>query len=110
MRKRQLLNKNGGLQKWERNKCWFLCSTFNRENAGSIPVAPTKTTKDIMPDTKRRSIAKGLVWRLIAVVGSFTTIYLVIGNWFASIELTMWCNVVSAILYYLHERFWAKIK
>ncbi len=63
-----------------------------------------------MADTKKRSIVKGLVWRSIAIVGSFTTAYLVIGSWATSIELTIWGNIVAAILYYFHERLWARIK
>lgn len=62
-----------------------------------------------MPDTKKRSIVKGLVWRAIAIVGSFTTAYLVIGSLSTSIELTVWGNIVATILYYFYERFWAKI-
>lgn len=62
-----------------------------------------------MPDTKKRSIIKGLVWRGIAIVASFTVAIAVTGTLTTSIELTVWGNVVSAILYYFHERLWARI-
>lgn len=62
-----------------------------------------------MPDTRKRSLIKGIMWRSIAVVASFTVAYLVTGGLTVSLELTVIGNAVSATLYYFHERFWAGI-
>jgi len=61
-----------------------------------------------MEESKKRSFNKTVVWRIIAVVNSYIVLAMAFTNnplWNA---IAM--NVVGAILYYVHERIWNKIK
>lgn len=58
-------------------------------------------------DTKSRSIAKALSYRLLGTVGTIAV------AWAASRELTLAMQIggidviVKVVLYYVHERMWA---
>ena len=56
--------------------------------------------------SKSRSLVKSLTWRVIALITTFISIYIVSGKltvaWFG----TLLTNGVNFILYYVHERAW----
>jgi uncharacterized membrane protein len=59
--------------------------------------------------TKKRSLAKSLTWRVIAVVSTFIIGYAMTGSLTFAASLTVVSNVINFVLYYLHERIWLKV-
>jgi uncharacterized membrane protein len=59
--------------------------------------------------TKKRSLAKSLTWRVIAVVSTFIIGYAMTGSLAFAASLTVVSNVINFVLYYLHERIWLKV-
>ena len=60
-------------------------------------------------ETKKRSRAKSITWRIIAVRTTFTIVYLFTGSIFQASGITIVGMIVSTIEYYFHERIWNKI-
>jgi uncharacterized membrane protein len=56
--------------------------------------------------SKRRSLAKSLTWRVIAVVSTFIIGYAMTGSLTFAASLTVVSNLINFVLYYLHERVW----
>ena len=63
-----------------------------------------------MKVSKSRSLAKSIVWRLIAICTTFFSIYLVTKEIKIATTGTLLTNIINFILYYLHERIWDKIQ
>jgi uncharacterized membrane protein len=59
--------------------------------------------------SKKRSLAKSLTWRLIAVISTFLIGYFMTGSLTFAASLTIVSNVINFVLYYLHERVWLKV-
>jgi uncharacterized membrane protein len=59
--------------------------------------------------TKKRSLAKSLTWRIIAIIVTFLSIYLLTGEADVATAGTVLTNSVNFILYYFHERTWNNI-
>jgi uncharacterized membrane protein len=59
--------------------------------------------------TKRRSLAKSITWRLIAIAVTFIVGFVMTGSWQFAVSLSLISNLINFVLYYLHERFWLKI-
>ncbi len=63
-----------------------------------------------MEGTRKRSLVKSIVWRIICIVVSiFTTIFLT-GRWDLAVAIGTLYNAITMILYYFHERIWNRIK
>ena len=60
-------------------------------------------------DTTKRSLAKSIVWRIIAIVVLGSISYLVTGDWKQVTIITVLFNCLQVILYYAHERIWSRI-
>ena len=60
--------------------------------------------------TKRRSLAKSITWRAIAVAVTFVVGYAMTGNWQFAASLSIISNLINFVLYYLRERFWLKVR
>lgn len=62
-----------------------------------------------MKDSRIRSVAKGLTWRVIATTTTMALVYWVTG----SVEVTAQAGVADVIIkllfYYGHERAWGKV-
>jgi uncharacterized membrane protein len=56
--------------------------------------------------SKRRSLAKSLTWRVIAIVSTLLIGYAMTGSWAFALSLTLVSNVINFVLYYMHERIW----
>ncbi len=63
-----------------------------------------------MGETRKRSIAKSIVWRVICIVVSILTSYALTANWDISVAIGSIYNVITMFLYYFHERLWNYIK
>ncbi len=61
-------------------------------------------------ETKTRSIAKTIIWRVFATLITWGTIYFYTGKLSESIEITLVAALVGMAAYYIHERVWNKIK
>ena len=63
-----------------------------------------------MEGTRKRSLAKTVLWRVICIVVSIVTTFVFIGKWDLAITVGTVYNVITMVLYYFHERFWNRIK
>lgn len=63
-----------------------------------------------MHESHKRSILKGITWRLIASATTMVVVYFMTGN-LALVASVGFVDIVAKILfYYLHERSWGKVK
>ena len=60
--------------------------------------------------SKSRSLVKSLSWRVIAIITTFVSIYIITGKLEFALQGTILTNTVNFILYYAHERGWNKVK
>ena len=60
--------------------------------------------------SKSRSLIKSLTWRLIAIITTFISIYIITGKIEFALQGTVLTNTINFILYYAHERGWNKIQ
>ena len=63
-----------------------------------------------MKETRKRSIAKSITWRIICIIVSILTAFLLTGKWDVSVAIGTVYNIITMILYYFHERVWNRIK
>ncbi len=59
--------------------------------------------------SKKRSLAKSITWRLIAIFVTFAVGFVMTGDWGFAASLSLVSNLINFMLYYIHERFWLKI-
>jgi len=60
-------------------------------------------------DTKVRSWAKSIVWRVIGIVLLGAISYLITGSWKEMTIITLFFHSIRLVLYYFHERLWEHI-
>ena len=65
---------------------------------------------------RKRSFAKAVAWRLISLASDFLIIYIFIkkiipslGILLGAIRIAITSNLISTIIYYIHERAWNKV-
>jgi uncharacterized membrane protein len=63
-----------------------------------------------MRETRKRSILKSVTWRLICIVVSILTSFLLTSKWDIAVAIGTVYNVITMIVYYFHERVWNRIK
>jgi len=63
-----------------------------------------------MEGTRRRSLVKSIVWRIICIIASVIITFLLSGKWDIAIAVGTVYNAITMILYYFHERIWNRIK
>ena len=63
-----------------------------------------------MEGTRSRSVAKSVVWRVICIVVSVLTTFVLTGNWDIAVAVGTLYNAITMVLYYFHERLWGRIK
>ncbi len=63
-----------------------------------------------MGETRKRSIAKSIVWRIICILVSIVVSYLLTSRWDIAIAIGSIYNIITMVLYYFHERMWNSIK
>ena len=62
-----------------------------------------------MNDMPVRSLAKTLTWRITGSASTFTIAYLVTGSFGISSLVAVIQMCVNTVLYWLHERAWARV-
>ena len=61
-------------------------------------------------ETKRRSIAKALSWRVIAMLITALIALIITREWKLAFAIGLGDTTVKIGLYYLHERLWLRSK
>jgi uncharacterized membrane protein len=59
--------------------------------------------------SKRRSFAKSITWRIVAILSTFAIAYFMTGSIAFATSLTLISNAINFVLYYIHERVWLKV-
>lgn len=62
-----------------------------------------------MNETRKRSMLKSITWRIICIVVSILTSFVLTGKWDIAVAIGTVYNAVTMILYYFHERLWNKV-
>jgi uncharacterized membrane protein len=62
-----------------------------------------------MIDSNGRSLAKTLTWRITGSASTFTIAYLITGSFGVSSVIAFVQMGVNTVLYWLHERAWARV-
>jgi uncharacterized membrane protein len=60
-------------------------------------------------DSNGRSLAKTLTWRITGSASTFTIAYLITGSFGVSSVIAFVQMGVNTVLYWLHERAWARV-
>lgn len=60
-------------------------------------------------ETKKRSLAKMISWRVVGIIFWPTISYMITGDWIETGWLTGAFLFMTG-MYYIHERFWDRIK
>ena len=68
-----------------------------------------KLYRDRMNDTRKRSVIKSITWRIICIVVSVLTAYILTSRLDIAAAIGTVYNVITMILYYFHERLWNRI-
>ncbi len=63
-----------------------------------------------MEGTRKRSVIKSIVWRIICIVVSILTTFLLTDRWDLAVSIGTLYNAITMVLYYFHERIWNRIK
>ena len=63
-----------------------------------------------MEGTRKRSVVKSIVWRIICIVVSVVVTFFLSGKWDIAVAVGTVYNVITMIPYYFHERIWNRIK
>ena len=62
-----------------------------------------------MTDSNGRSLVKTLTWRITGSASTFTSAYLITGSFGVSSVIAFVQMGVNTVLYWLHERAWARV-
>ncbi len=60
-------------------------------------------------ESRKRSIAKSITWRIIATAITVLVSFIWLHEWTTSIALAITANGIKAVVYYTHERVWNRI-
>lgn len=60
-------------------------------------------------DSRKRSLAKGVTWRVVATSTTVTIAYMITGEVDAALQIGFIEVFAKIAIYYLHERAWARV-
>jgi uncharacterized membrane protein len=60
-------------------------------------------------ESKKRSLLKAISYRIICVISMLAVTYLFTKNANQSLYITIVFQTIQTVVYYLHERIWARI-
>jgi uncharacterized membrane protein len=63
-----------------------------------------------MEGSRKRSLAKTVLWRVICIVVSIITTFAFTNKWDLAVAVGTVYNAITMVLYYFHERLWNRIK
>ena len=61
-----------------------------------------------MTETKVRSLIKALSWRVLATLTTFSIAFFLTGEIIIALEIGFLDMVIKILIYFVHERVWAK--
>jgi uncharacterized membrane protein len=64
----------------------------------------------MMNVSKKRSFAKSLTWRVVALITTFVTLYALSKDINMATLATLITNTVNFVAYYYHERIWNAVR
>ncbi len=64
----------------------------------------------MMSVSKKRSFAKSLTWRVVALITTFVTLYALSKDINMATLATVITNTVNFVAYYYHERIWNEVR
>ncbi len=70
----------------------------------------TPLKRQVGRESRKRSVVKSLIWRVIATTVTILLAYAWFGEWGSSISLGLAANAIKTVLYYLHERLWDRVE
>jgi uncharacterized membrane protein len=62
-----------------------------------------------MKETRKRSIAKSILWRIICIIVSVLVSFILTTRWDLAVVIGTSYNIITMFLYYFHERIWNRI-
>ena len=62
-----------------------------------------------MYESHKRSLTKGLTWRVIATLSTVALIYIITKNFILSVQIGFFDIAIKLALYYAHERTWIRV-
>ncbi len=78
------------------------------DGASAKITTDSATQPKTLASSKSRSLVKSLTWRVLALIVTFASIYVLTGELATATAGTLLTNSINFILYYLHERAWLK--
>ena len=63
-----------------------------------------------MRETRRRSLAKTITWRITACINGGVVTSIMMNDWKAGMKIGVYASLVAIGLYYIHERVWNAVK
>lgn len=61
-------------------------------------------------ETKKRSVAKTVTWKIIATAITLFTVYFFTGTFIGSLKITVAAATLGMISFYIHERMWNGVR
>jgi uncharacterized membrane protein len=68
-----------------------------------------KPVKAKVIDNSKRSLVKAITYRAIIMCSDGIIIYAITHRYDVALTVILFSNIASTVLYYLHERVWARI-
>ena len=62
-----------------------------------------------MEETRKRSIAKAMSWRIWATLITSVVVYIFTKKWMLALGIGTLDSTIKILAYYLHERGWNKV-
>ena len=62
-----------------------------------------------MKETRKRSIAKSILWRIICIIVSVFVSFILTARWDVAVAIGTLYNIITMFLYYFHERIWNRV-
>ncbi len=66
--------------------------------------------RNTIKETHLRSFFKGVTFRFVATLTTMALVYMFTGNFALTLSVGLIETVSKLIIYYLHERFWDRIR
>mgnify|MGYP001564623615 CR=1 FL=1 len=63
-----------------------------------------------MGSTYERSFIKGIVWEALSFIITTYAVFIVYGDFIASIKFSLILTIIKAFIFFFHERLWKKVK
>ena len=63
-----------------------------------------------MIETRKRSLVKSIIWRIICIAVSIITAYFLTRKVDLSVAIGTTYNAITMVLYYFHERLWNRLE